>query len=137
MNFEILHLEQGSIEWKLARLGLLTGSNAPAVFKLDSKGKFYASRADMAWQMVCERLSGNPCDDVFVTREMQRGTDQEPYARMAYEAFTGNIVRETGFLRHKHMPVGVSLDGDIDDFAGIVEFKNPKTTTHMRTLESG
>jgi hypothetical protein len=57
-------------------------------------------------------------------------------ARAAYEAATGYVVRSTGFLAHRELPIGCSLDGDVDDFTGIVEFKVPKSATHYRYLKS-
>jgi len=33
--------------------------------------------------------------------------------------------------------IGTSLDGDVDDFAAIVEIKCPKSTTHVGYLDAG
>jgi hypothetical protein len=46
-------------------------------------------------------------------------------------------VRETGFLSHDTELAGCSLDGDIDDFTGILEIKCPKSATHIEYLRSG
>lgn len=136
MKFTVLNLEQGSLEWKQARAGRMTGSRAKDVLATIKSGEA-AARRDYRIALMLERLTGQPCDDFFVTKEMQWGTDQEPFARMAYEAHTGLIVRETGFLQCDEIMAGSSVDGDIDDFAGIVEYKCPKSATHWAWMKAG
>ncbi len=87
-------------------------------------------------QLVTERLTGNPVQG-YTNAAMQWGTDQEPYAREAYEAHTGVLVDQVGFVPHKAIPwCGASPDGLIDD-AGLVELKCPESTTHLEWLEAG
>jgi hypothetical protein len=68
---------------------------------------------------------------------MQWGIDHEADAFAAYEVQSGNLVRRTGFLEHADLMVGCSLDGDVEDFAGIVEIKCPKPATHYGYLKAG
>ena len=136
MKFTVLDVPQGSPEWKDARAGRMTGSRAKDVLATIKAGEA-ASRRDYRTALMLERLTGEPSDDFFVTKEMQWGTDQEPFARMAYEARTGLIVRETGFLQCDDIMAGASVDGDIDNFAGIVEYKAPKSATHWNWLRGG
>lgn len=133
-EFTIIQCEQGTDEWKKARAGRATGSRAKDMLSEIKSGEA-AGRRDYRFELLCERLTGEPSGDFFVSKEMQWGTDQEPYARMAYEMRTGHIVRETGFLQHNKLMAGVSLDGDIDNFTGIVEFKCPKTATHIGYIQ--
>lgn len=136
MKFTILDMPQGSPEWKMGRCGRMTGSRAKDVLATVKSGEA-AARRDYRTALMLERLTGQPADDFFVTKEMQWGTDQEPFARMAYEARTGLIVRETGFLQCDDIMAGASVDGDIDNFAGIVEYKCPKSATHWNWLRAG
>lgn len=136
MKFTILDMPQGSPEWKMGRCGRMTGSRAKDVLATVKSGEA-AARRDYRTALMLERLTGQPADDFFVTKEMQWGTDQEPFARMAYEAHTGLIVRETGFLQCDDIMAGASVDGDIDNFAGIVEYKCPKSATHWNWLRAG
>ena len=46
-------------------------------------------------------------------------------------------MRETGFLSHDTELAGCSLDGDIDEFTGILEIKCPKSATHIEYLRGG
>lgn len=96
-----------------------------------------AARRDLRVQLVCERLTGQPQEDPFTNAVMQWGIDHEADAFAAYEAQSGNLVRRTGFLTHTALMVGCSLDGDVEDFAGIVEIKCPKSATHYGYLRSG
>jgi hypothetical protein len=65
---------------------------------------------------------------------MQYGADLEPEARMAYEAETGFLVREVGFLASRELLVGCSPDGVIGQVTGGAEFKCPKSSTHLEYL---
>lgn len=96
-----------------------------------------AARRDLRTQLVVERLTGQPQEDCYVNGAMQWGLDHEAEAFAAYESHSGNLVRRTGFLMHMDLMVGCSLDGDVDDFAGIVEIKCPKSATHYGYLKSG
>jgi predicted phage-related endonuclease len=134
MNFTIVTHPQRSPEWFAARAGRITGSCASAVTAKGKGGAESVVRRDYRLQLACERITGMPQEGGFVSEAMQRGIDLEPIAFAAYEAKTGNMVRTTGFLTaHQHM-VGCSLDGDIEDFEGIIELKCPKTATHVGYL---
>lgn len=133
MSFTVVECAQGTPEWLASRCGRATGSRAADILATIKSGEA-AARRDYRTQLVCERLTGQPGDDLFITADMRRGTLLEPMARGAYEAATGTIVRQTGFLAHDELMAGCSLDGDIGNFAGIVEFKVPKSATHLKYL---
>ena len=136
MRFVIINADQRSPEWFQARAGRLTGSRAADMLSKIKTGEA-AARRDYRLQLVCERLTGQPQDDRFINAAMQRGIDMEPFARAAYEAKTGNVAVQTGFLSHATHGAGCSLDGHVDHFAGIVELKCPKSATHLRYLRDG
>lgn len=136
MKFTIHDAPQGTPEWLAARAGRVTGSRAGDVLAKIKSGEA-AARRDYRVQLLAERLTGKPQEDGFTNAAMQWGTEQEPFARMAYEAKTGRLVQETGFLAVDDMAVGCSLDGDVESFKGILEFKCPKTSTHVDWLLSG
>ncbi len=135
MNFTIHEAPQGSPEWLAARAGKATGSRAKDILATIKTGEA-AARRDYRMQLICERLTGMPQENGFINAEMQRGVDLEPAARAAYEALTGNMVNQTGFLVHNEIMAGCSLDGDVDGFKGIVEFKCPKSATHLGYLRT-
>lgn len=135
MSFAIIDAPQRSPEWFAARLGRLTGSCAGDMLATIKSGEA-AARRDLRTQLVTERLTGEIPEPGFVSAEMQRGIDKEPDAFALYEAVTGLVARRTGFLSHNGLLVGCSLDGDVDNFTGIVELKCPKSATHYGYLKA-
>ncbi len=135
-SFSVIGAEQRSVEWFAARLGRLTGSRADDMLATTQKGES-AKRRDLRLQLVCERLTGASQEESFVNAAMQRGIDCEPLAFAAYEARTGEVVSRSGFLSHLEHMAGCSLDGHVEDFAGILECKCPKTATHLGYLRAG
>jgi hypothetical protein len=136
VTFRIIDADQRSDAWRLARVGRLTGSNAKHVIAKGRGSDEAVGRRDYRYQLVTERLTGQPQDGVFVNDAMQRGIDMEPAAFAAYEAHSGYLARRTGFLAADGLMAGCSLDGDINGFCGIVELKCPKSATHAKYLRS-
>ncbi len=134
MTFTICTAEQRSSEWFQSRVGRVTGSRAADILSVIKNGEA-AARRDYRAQLVCERLTGLPQEDGFINGAMQWGIDQEANAFAAYEALSGSLVRRTGFLAATDQMVGCSLDGDIDNFSGILELKCPKSATHLDYLK--
>lgn len=134
-RFTVCDAEQRTPAWHQARLGRLTGSRAADMLATVKSGEA-AARRDYRLQLVCERLTGHVQEEPYVNAAMQRGITCEPMARAAYEALTGELLTQTGVLLHTDVMAGCSLDGHVDDFAGIVEIKCPKSATHLRYLRA-
>lgn len=128
-------MNQGSVEWLQSRCGLVTASRISDVLAKIKSGEA-ATRANYRAQVVAERLSGVPAES-FSNGAMQWGTEQEPFARAAYELVTGNMVDQVGLIRHQEIIFsGASPDGLIDD-DGLVEIKCPNTATHIEYALAG
>lgn len=129
---------QGTPEWKADRAGKATGSRACDILATIKSGEA-AARRDYRVQIVTERLRGEPVEDGFVSKEMAWGTEQEPFARMAYEIATQAVVKEAGFAYLPDIAAGCSVDGFVEDGGriGIAEFKCPKSATHIGYLLAG
>lgn len=126
-------MEQRSAEWFAARCGKVTASRVADVVAKTRTG-YAASRANYMAELVCERLTGKPTEG-FTNAAMQWGTDQEPFARDAYSARTGELVTEVGFIAHPRIPMsGASPDGIVG--TGCVEIKCPQTAAHIEYLLS-
>lgn len=122
---------QGTQEWRLDRLGYATASMFHAVMaKGDGK-----TRKSYMLKLAAERLTGIPVDG-FSNKHMERGIDQEPYARLTYEARIGNIVQSVGFVKHHTLMAGCSSDGLIDHDGG-VEIKSVIPTVQIETIQRG
>lgn len=130
-----VNLEQGSLEWRLQRVGKVTASRVADIMAKTKSG-YSASRGNYMAELVCERLTGVPTD-TFKSAAMEWGTAQEPHARAAYEAVGGVLVEEVGFVPHPSIPdAGASPDGLVGA-VGLIEIKCPYTATHIETLLSG
>lgn len=120
---------QGTPEWKALRLGKVTASRIKDVMARIKTGEA-ATRRNYRAQLVAERLSGLP-DDGYINAAMSRGTEQEPFARAAYELFTGYMVEQVAFVDHPVIEMsGASPDGLVGS-DGLIEIKNPNTSTHI------
>lgn len=129
-------LIQGSEAWKLARCGKVTASKIGDVMAKIKSGEA-AVRADYRTQIILERITGTPQDDGYVNDAMRWGTEQEPFARGAYEAHKGILVDQVGFIDHPSIRFsGASPDGLIGK-DGLVEIKCPMSKTHLATLMAG
>lgn len=126
---------QGSAEWLQERCGHATASSFSDVL---AKGQGKMRNAYLR-RLVCERLTGKPMETYATgswAKNLERGKEQEPFARMAYEAITGSLVEEVGFLKHATIMAGCSPDGLIGDDGG-AEIKSVIPTVQLETIEAG
>ena len=128
-------MEQRTDEWYAARLGKVTASRVSDLMAKTKTG-YAASRENYMAQLVLERITGAKAES-FSSAAMQWGTDQEPFARAAYEAAKDVMVEEEGFVPHPTIEMaGASPDGLVND-DGLVEIKCPNTATMIETLLTG
>lgn len=127
--------EQGTLEWKLERLGHVTASRVADVLAKIKTGEA-KTREDYRWELVTQRITNDIEVVGYINDAMQHGIDTEAQARMAYEVATGNFVDQTGFIRHSSIKwVGASPDGLIG-LDGNLEIKCPHTKTHLQTIKA-
>ena len=125
-------MEQRTEEWFAARCGKVTASRVADIIAKIKTGPS-ASRENYLAQLVCERMTGKPAES-YSNAAMQWGTEQEPFARAAYEAAKDVLVEEVGFVSHPTIEnAGASPDGLVGEF-GLVEIKAPQSSTHIQTL---
>lgn len=132
----ILDVEQGSQEWKLARLGLVSASRFKDVMT-EPRSKS-AEMSDTAYSYMCELIAE------IVTGEqseikgaaLEWGTINEPEARDLYDMIYADV-QEAGLILHDSRRYGASPDGLIGD-DGMIEIKCPyNSTNHVKTVLSG
>jgi putative phage-type endonuclease len=124
-------MEQRTEEWFSARLGKVTASRVADVLAKIKSGES-ASRKNYKMELVVQRLT-NKVGESFTNAAMEWGTEQEPFARMAYEAHTGTFVKEEGFVDHPTIEgFGCSPDGIVGE--GLIEIKCPNTANHIETV---
>jgi hypothetical protein len=129
---KIIECTQGTPEWFSARCGVASASRFGAIMATVKTGEA-AERRNYKTDLVVERLTGRPLEG-FTSQAMKQGIEREPFARMAYEAQTGNIVQEVGFCRLEDMDAGASPDGLLGDDGGL-EIKCPERSAHLRYLQ--
>jgi len=131
----IVHaVDQRTEEWRKLRAGLVTASVAGAMMSTRKDGKEAADRRDLRTQIVCERITGQPQDDPYLSKDMVRGIEVEPDAFAAYELETLTVVQKVGFITHHELAAGYSPDGIVGDFDGCVELKIPRAANHLAYL---
>lgn len=133
--FTVHDVDQRSDEWRQLRAGRLTASVAGDMMATRKDKQEAAPRRDLRTQLVCERLTGLPQEDAFLSKDMQRGIEVEPEAFAAYELETCTVVQKIGFITHNELPAGYSPDGIVGDFEGCVELKCPRASNHLRYLK--
>lgn len=128
---------QGSAAWLFERVGYCTASRFKDVLAKLKSGKSGEKCETYLMELVIERLTGQPTDH-FTSAAMQWGIDQEQRSRMDYEAHTGRMVEESGFIKHPTLHwVGGSPDGLIGEDGGW-ESKSPyNSANHIYTLLEG
>ena len=132
----VVSVPQGSPEWLEARAGKVTASRIADVLAKVKTGEA-AGRRDYRAQLVAEILTGRPQESGFMTDAMRWGTEQEPYARAAYECQAGVLVDQVGMVLHPSIERGAASPDGLVDPDGLVEIKCPNTATHLDYLLDG
>jgi len=132
MTIQILNMEQGTSEWFAARLGLPTASCFADVISQGRGGAESARRRTYMLKILAERITGElPVN--WTNEHMERGHEDEPKARSAYEFVTSNEVQEVGFIINDELGAGFSPDGLVGD-DGIIEIKSKLPHLHLDCL---
>ena len=145
--------DQRTDEWLQARAGKVTASrfkdvisrNKPtaAQAKAGEPGNPSADRTRYLWQIVTERLTGQPVQ-MPDAAPLRWGRENEDAARTAYLFTSSAKLTETGFVAHPTLACGASPDGllsdetDPDGMFGLIEIKCPwNTQVHLETWLNG
>lgn len=129
---KIIDVTQGSEEWFAERRGLLTGSKYAKCIT-PKTGKLSASHLQVVAECVAEPL--DPDSNTFSTYWVDRGILMEEEARNWYEFDQDVEVDLIGLVRGEGN-LAFSPDGFVGG-AGMVEFKCPKPSTHIKYLMDG
>lgn len=125
-----MNILQRSEDWHADRCGKVTASRVKDV---DAKPKTGKALNALGLTILTERLTGVQ-EETPITKAMQWGIDQEPYAIAAYENETGNFVISTGLIDHPSIEnCGASPDGLVGK-DGQIEVKCPTPSVHLNTL---
>lgn len=121
---------QGSEAWLALRArGFITGSKAKDARDKTAKGAPTAKAWTYAYDTARQREGGTPLAQGQNTA-MRMGQEQEPIARMKYEARTGELVEEVGFAYTTDGKFGCSVDGLVGT-DGAIEVKTMVGSTTL------
>jgi len=131
-------LVQGTPEWLAARRGIVTAS---AVGQLITPSTVKPAKNDrsraLVMSLAAERITGL-IEPLFPTRDMERGTYEEPIIRGLYgEHFAP--VKEIGFMTRVitrdtwPVKLGYSPDGLVGE-DGLIEIKSRRQKKHLQTI---
>ena len=127
---------QGTGAWFNERTGKLTASRMAAAMSFLKTGKESSERRKLKIEILAERLTDNIVPK-FTNDAMQWGIEKEPEAKSAFEAKTGLIVTDVGFVDHPRIEnCGASPDGLVSD-GSLIEIKCPTTGRHLEYLLAG
>jgi hypothetical protein len=136
---QIILCEQGSLEWKRLRCGIVTASRVgDMVATSERTGMPLASRNRYQEELIVEILTGEPYPSTAeFARQVQWGKEQEPFARAAYEMRYDVLAETCGFVLHPDVArFGASPDFLVGE-DGMGQIKCPNTSTHLAWLRAG
>lgn len=126
---------QGSLEWLLARSGVVTASEFDNIVT----GEFKARTGEMVRsylaRKVAEKWLGSTLAG-FQSTDMEFGQILEERAIPYYELQTGETVTRVGLITNDEGTIGCSPDGLIGEKSGI-EVKCVRPETHVKYLLNG
>lgn len=126
-------VDQNTDEWLALRCGKITGSAIGKV--MANEGKAFGEPAkNYAIQIAIERITGRHAESSYSNAHMERGHEQEPLARMAYEDEFFCEVSNGGFFECGNE--GCSPDGRVYD-DGLIEIKSVIPSVHYQTIKRG
>lgn len=127
-----IRVVQGTAAWLQERVGRITASRMCDVMAKPKRGRTeeLACRRDYRTELLCERLTLSAAEH-HVSRDMDWGTDQEPFARSAYEVMADSMVDEAGLVLHPNMDFTAASPDGLVGTDGAIEIKAPKTSTHL------
>ena len=128
-------LVQGSDEWLEARRGLITASNIGKLLTPTLRVADNDTSRNLTLTLAAERITGH-IEYQHPTFDMQRGTEDEPWARIAYNEHHAPVT-EVGFvtLETPDYKLGYSPDGLVGD-DGLIEIKSRRAQGQLIAILS-
>lgn len=124
---------QQSVEWMIARSGIVTASELDALITPLWKVRTGDGVLTYQAQKLAEQWIGGPLPSIQGVFDMEQGKILEEEAIPFYTLETGEVVQQVGFITTDDDMAGCSPDGLIGDDCGI-EIKCPNITNHLRYL---
>lgn len=124
-------IEQNTDEWQQFRCGKLTSSSLGKVMAKYG-GAFGDPAKQYAIEIAIQQITGKQSSGGYSNEHMQRGHEEEPLARMAYENEYFCDVNNGGFFDLGN--IGCSPDGLVGE-DGVIEIKSVIAATHYKNVK--
>lgn len=127
-------IEQGTPEWYAARCGIVTASVVGQLITTKTmKPAINDTSRGLTATLAAERITGH-VEPTPTSRDMERGTMDEPFARDYYSKHHAPVV-EVGFMVRDFgsCKIGYSPDGLVGD-DGLIEIKSRAQKKHLQTI---
>lgn len=131
---KIIDVEQGSLAWIAARIGIPTSSAFDRLIT-PAKGEPSKSQPKYMAKLLAEWYLNVSLDE-YVSEFMQRGKEMEASAAAFYEFDTDRTTTQVGFVTDDRGRVGASPDRFVGD-DGLLEIKCPSAEVHTDYLLNG
>lgn len=137
MSRIIVDCEQGSDEWRAARLGIPTASEFSCLIASGRGGGESKTRKTYLYKLAGELITGQPMWS-HSNEHMERGKDMEDEARRLYSMLTDSEPQRVGFYKidDGENTCGASPDSLIGD-TGLLEIKTKLAHLQIEVLISG
>jgi len=130
----VVDVEQGTDEWRMARLGKVGASMVADATARDRTGKQWGiTRQRLLARLAAERMTGQ-LSETYTSASMERGNEVEPEAREFYAFVHGRDVQRVGLVLHPHLDMACASPDALVNADGLAQFKCPDQHTHMSTL---
>ena len=133
---KIITAEQGTLEWRQARIGRPTASQFHRIIT-PSTGKPSTQARRYQCELVYERLYGKPWDKFpngRLPQAVQDGIDNEPKAAADFSIVTGMELQTIGHVLSNNGRIGCSPDRIIAGKNQALEIKCPTAPVHIEYL---
>lgn len=140
---EFVDVEQGSVEWKKAHIGVPSASNFATIMASGVDGGESIGRRGLLYRMAGEVLTGEP-GETYKNAAMQRGNDMEPEARDWYARTRFADLTLVGFVkrtvRRRLSPTDLVIGCSPDALVGsrkVLEIKTMAPPLMIELLNKG
>ena len=128
---KVYDMPQKSEEWFKIKYGKVGGSSA---YKLTTDAKFKI----LKFELISAKLEEFEMpEEKWLSNDVDRGNEYEPYARQYLEELKGLEFKECGWLQSDIPILGLSPDGLTASHSQSAEFKCPSRAVHTEYILGG
>lgn len=133
-TLEVIEVDQGTEEWHAARRGIVTASVMGALISSTTLHVSTGETAKSIHRLLAAERITNFTEPTGMSRDMERGNLDEPYARDLYSETHAPAVTAGFMIRtFDGFRIGYSPDGLVGD-SGLIEIKSRAQKKHLEVV---